>query len=73
MRAEEQIGLSGLPPIEERGDIAGVHVAHVLELAGLLRVEQLAVGVEDGERGNALLDRDVVLLRDVEVLSMWPM
>ena len=58
----------GLPPVEEIGDGVGVHVAHVSELGGLLRVEKLSVGVEDGERGNSLLERDVVLFGDVEVL-----
>ena len=56
-----------LPPVEEVGDGGGVHVAHVSELGGLLRVEKLAVGVEDGEGGNSLLEGDVVLFGYVEV------
>jgi hypothetical protein len=56
-----------LPPVEEVGDGGGVHVAHVSELGGLLRIEKLAVGVEDGESGNPLLERDTVLFGYVEV------
>jgi hypothetical protein len=56
-----------LPPVEEVGDGGGVHVAHVSELGGLLRVEKLAVGVEDGESGNSLLEGDVVLFGYVEI------
>ena len=54
--------------VQEVGDGGGVHVAHVSELGGLLGVEEVAVGVEDGEGGNALLERDVVLVGDVEVV-----
>ena len=55
----------GLPAIEEGGD--GFR-AGVFELFFALGVEEIAVGVEDGESGNALGDGDVVLLRDVDVL-----
>ena len=60
-------GELGLPPVEEVGDGGGVHVAHVSELGGLLGVEELAVGVEDGESGNSLLEGDVVLFGYVEI------
>jgi hypothetical protein len=56
-----------LPPVEEFGDGGGVHVAHVSELGGLLRVEEFAVGVEHGEGGNSLLEGNVVLFGYVEV------
>jgi hypothetical protein len=36
------------PPVEELGYGGGIHVAHVSKLSGLLGVEKLAVGVEDG-------------------------
>ena len=65
-RGLEAMGLS-LPLIEEVGDGVGIHVAHVAELGGLLRVEKLAVGVEDGESGNPLLERDVVFFGYVQV------
>ena len=65
-RGLEEAELS-LPPVEEVSDGGGVHVAHVAELGGLLRVEKLAVGVEDGESGNSLLEGDVVLFGYVEV------
>ena len=65
-RGLEEAGLS-LPPVEEVGNGGGVHVAHVSELGCLLRVEELAVGVEDGEGGNSLLEGDVVLFGYVEV------
>ena len=54
-----------LPSVEECGDGFG---GGVLELFFAFGVEELAVGVEHGERGNALGDGDVVLLRDVDVL-----
>jgi len=60
-------GELSLPPVEEVGDRGGVHVAHVSELGGLLRVEKLAIGVEDDESGNSLLEGDVVLFGYVEV------
>jgi hypothetical protein len=56
-----------LPPVEEVGDGGGVHVAYVSELGGLLRVEELAVGVEDSQGGNSLLQGDVVFFWYVEV------
>jgi hypothetical protein len=56
-----------LPPVEEVGDGGGVHVAHVSELGGLLGVEEFAVGVEDSESGDSLLERDVVFFGYVEV------
>jgi hypothetical protein len=59
--------ISGFPLIEEFGHGLRLHVAHVLELLVLLRVEKLAVGVEYSESGNALLDGDLVLLGDVYV------
>jgi hypothetical protein len=65
-RGVEEEWLS-LPLVEEIGDGGGVHVAHVSELGGLLGVEKLAVGVEDGESGNSLLERDIVLFGYVEV------
>jgi hypothetical protein len=43
-------------------------VAHLLELAGTLAVEEAAVGVEDRERGDALLERDAVLVGEVGVV-----
>src|SRR5580693_3673791 len=57
----------GFPPVKEVGDGVGVHVTHVSELGSLLRVEELAVGVEDGERRNSLFEGDVVLFGYVEV------
>lgn len=57
-----------LPLIEERGDVFGPHVAHVLELFVLLREEKLAVRVEDGESGNTLFDGHVVFFGDVDVV-----
>jgi hypothetical protein len=55
------------PPVEELGYGSGIHVAHVAELGGLLGVEKLAVGVEDGESGNSFFKRDVVFFGDVEI------
>ena len=44
---------SGLPAVEEVGDGLDVHVAHIFELLVLLGEEELAGGVQDGERGDA--------------------
>jgi hypothetical protein len=65
-RGLKEAGLS-LPPVEEVGDGGGVHVAYVAELGGLLGIEKLAIGVENGESGNSLLEGDVVLFGYVEV------
>lgn len=57
-----------LPLLEEGGDGGGIHVAHPLELAGSLAVEKVAVGVEDGEGGDAAFKRDVVLVGEIGVV-----
>jgi hypothetical protein len=57
-----------LPLLEEGGDGGGIHVAHLLELAGSLAVEKVAVGVEDGEGGDAAFKRDVVLVGEIGVV-----
>jgi hypothetical protein len=61
-----ETGLS-LPPVEEVSDGVGVHIPHVSELGSLLRVEKLSIGINDCERGNSLLERDIVLFGYVEV------
>src|SRR5437667_1204297 len=57
-----------LPLLEERLETLILHVAGVLKLALVLGVEQLAVGIEDSEGGDAFLERYAVLSGDVQVL-----
>ena len=57
-----------LPLLEKGGDGVGIHVAHVLKLAGFLAVEEAAMGVEDGESGDAALEGDVILGGEVGVV-----
>jgi hypothetical protein len=60
--------MSGLPAIEEVGDGLGSEGAHVLELLVALGVEELAVGVEDGESRDTFFDGDEVLVGDGDVV-----
>src|SRR5438105_3274060 len=57
-----------LPLLEEGLETFILQVAGVLELALVLSVEELAVGIEDGEGGDAFLQRYAVLSGDVQVL-----
>src|SRR5437667_2613980 len=57
-----------LPLLEERLETPVLNVAGVLKLALLLGVEGLAVRIEDGEGGDAFLERYTVLSGDVQVL-----
>ena len=50
-----------------------VHVAHVLELLVLLGEEELAGGVEDGERGDAFGMGTWYLSAMSTLWSIWPM
>jgi hypothetical protein len=59
---------AGLPLLEEGSDRGGIHVTHLLELAVSLAVKEAAVGVQDGEGGDALLERDAVLVGEVGVV-----
>ena len=56
-----------LPLLEERLETPVLNVAGVLKLALLLGVEGLAVRIEDGEGGDAFLERYAVLSGDVQV------
>jgi hypothetical protein len=56
-----------LPFVEKVGDGGGIHVAHVSELRGFLRVDKFAVGVEDGESRHSLLEGNFVFFGDVQV------
>jgi hypothetical protein len=55
---------SSLPAIEELCDVLG---RGVLELLVPLRVEQVTARVENGKRGHAFGDGDVILPGDIEV------
>src|SRR5476649_1446645 len=56
------------PVHQEVGDGGGLHAAHGLELAGPLAEKQFAMLAEDGECGNPLAQRNLIALRDIEVL-----
>src|SRR5579875_994924 len=59
---------SGLPAVQEFGEGRRTHVAHVLELAGLLRIEQLAMLVQHRQRRHSLVQRDTVGPGDIRIL-----
>jgi hypothetical protein len=56
---------SGLPLVEEVGDGGGLHVTHIPKLAGLLGVEDFAVGVENGERRDAFINGNAVVFGEI--------
>ena len=59
--------LSGRRPSLQKGnDIGRANANAVFEFALLLAVDHLAVGIEDGERRHAFVERDVVLCGKVE-------
>jgi len=58
----------GLPLIEEGEDILGRHGTGGFEFAAFLAKEELAVGVQDGDSGDAALERDIVFLGNIEIL-----
>jgi hypothetical protein len=57
--------LSSLPAVQEVGDRFG---AGVFKLFVMLGVEEFAMGVEDGECGNAFFYRNIVFLGDGDIL-----
>jgi hypothetical protein len=57
----------GLPLVEKVGDGGRIHVAHISELRGLLRVDELSVGVEDGESRNSLVEGNFVSISNVQI------
>src|SRR5947208_11980562 len=61
-----------LPLLEEGLETFILQVAGVLKLPLVLGVEELAVGIEDGEGGDAFLERHAVLSGEVQVLVEAP-
>jgi hypothetical protein len=57
----------GLPLVQEGEDVFGGHGTSGFEFAAFLAKEELAVGLEDGDGGDAALERNVVFLGDVEI------
>jgi len=57
-----------LPFFEEGEDIFGGERAGGFEFATLLAEKEFAVGVEDGNGGDAAVERNVVFLCDVKIL-----
>jgi len=53
--------------VEEGEDVFGGHGAGGFEFATLLAEEESAVGIEDGDGGDATVKRDAVLFGDVEI------
>ena len=54
--------------VEEGEDVFRAQGASGFKFAALLAEKQLAVGIEDGDGGNAAVERNVVLFSDVEIL-----
>lgn len=54
--------------MEEGEDVFGSHAAGGFEFTAFLAKEELAIGVEDGDRRNATVERDVIPFGDVEIL-----
>jgi len=63
-------GLGRLPLHEEGGHGAGFHAAHGPELAGLLAVEQLAMLIQNSQRGHAGVDRNLIAGSEIEILIL---
>jgi len=63
---------SRLPLVEESEDIIGRHGTGGFEFAAFLAEEELAVGVQDGDSGDATLERDIVFLGNIEILVHLP-
>ena len=53
--------------VEEGQDVFGGHGACGFEFAALLREEELAIGIEDSDSGDAAVEGDVILFGDVEI------
>jgi hypothetical protein len=58
----------GFPLIEKREDVGVGQGAGGLKLAVFLAEEELAGGIENGDGGNAALERHLVLLGEIEIL-----
>jgi hypothetical protein len=54
--------------LKEGSDGGRVHAAHSLEFSGFLAVQEVAVGIEYGESGDAALEGDIVLGGEVGVV-----
>lgn len=54
-----------LPAVQKANEILGAERARGLKLAIALAIEKLAMRIEDGEGGDALLQRNLVLGGDV--------
>ena len=60
-------GRERTPFIEEVEDVLGGHGTRGFEFATLLAEEELAIGIQDGERRNSTVERDVVFLGDIKI------
>ena len=58
--------------MEEGQDVFGGHGAGGFEFAALLREEELAIGIEDGDGGDAAVEGNVIFLGDVEITVHFP-
>lgn len=54
--------------MEEGEDVFGGHGAGGFEFAALLAEEEFAIGIEDGDGGDAAVERHIVFFGDVEIL-----
>ena len=58
----------GLPFIQEIDDVFGRHGAGSFKFAALLAEEQLAIGIENGDGGDAATERNIVFPCDLLIL-----
>ena len=58
---------AGFPFVEEGQDVFRGHGTGSFELAAFLAEEELAVGIDNGDGGNATFERNVVFLGDIEI------
>lgn len=56
-----------MPLVEESEDVFGGQGAGGLEFAAFLAEEELAIGIEDGDSGDAAIERDIVFFGDIEI------
>src|ERR1700722_13107587 len=56
-----------LPLHKKTGDGRGLHAAHAFELTAALAIEKLSLIAEHSQRRHAAVERDLVVLGDVEI------
>jgi len=67
LRYNRELFGGGLPGVEEGEDVFGRHGPGSFEFATLLAEDESAVGIEDGDGGDAAVERDAIIFGDVEI------